>query len=565
MRPDDETQRETDDLPWRSGRGRPRGRRWPRRRGALSLVALAVAILLAGVVAAAPAAGADPQTKVKDPLPLLELIAPGGSGRLYTLNQREARVAVEQYGYRLEPVRTGYMRQARFAGSRPLFRLRLEARPAYLITASRAERDALVASGRFVYEGVLGHVAARPSPATTTLWRYSNGSEWRLTLESGRAELERQGYRADGRLGYVPEQWIRAGALYFGSWNSGARNIIDATKRVYGRSGDWFGGVRDYSGQDPRVPTNRWLWPNDDFSHLKPAIGWYDDSRRRTSEAHIAEASSAGLSYFSFYWYWDGTAEREYVAGGLHSFLRARNRNAIDFALGICSHDYRPLEIPVEQFDRVANLLARKYLSRPNYLRANDGRPILEICDSRGLGSGSDADVRAFVDAVRDAARRALGEEILVLGEWQLGLDPATGAEGRYCGARVSRPAGSYRTYVDTHRAFLDSITGTFVRCAMSDFDERPRYPIQITDPERVRWYADQTPQLFARSVGIVADDIAVSTRPPVVDNFVQIYAWNEWHEGGIIEPNLKDGCTYLDIIQRELALRGGGAGYRRP
>lgn len=156
-------------------------------------------------------------------------------------------------------------------------------------------------------------------------------------------------------------------------------------------------------------------------------------------------------------------------------------------------------------------------------------------------------------------SRRVLGEEILVLGEWQLGLDPATGAEGRYCGARVSRPAGSYRTYVDTHRAFLDSITGIFVRCAMSDFDERPRYPIQITDPERVRWYADQTPQLFARSVGIVADDIAVSTRPPVVDNFVQIDAWNEWHEGGITEPNVKDGCTYLDIIQRELALEGRG------
>jgi Glycosyltransferase WbsX len=49
------------------------------------------------------------------------------------------------------------------------------------------------------------------------------------------------------------------------------------------------------------------------------------------------------------------------------------------------------------------------------------------------------------------------------------------------------------------------------------------------------------------------------STRISPVDNFLLVYAWNEWDEGGTIEPDAEYGCKYLDILQQQLSLPGSG------
>jgi hypothetical protein len=33
------------------------------------------------------------------------------------------------------------------------------------------------------------------------------------------------------------------------------------------------------------------------------------------------------------------------------------------------------------------------------------------------------------------------------------------------------------------------------------------------------------------------------------LSHILTIYAWNEWHEGGIVEPNVRDGAMYLNAI----------------
>ena len=98
----------------------------------------------------------------------------------------------------------------------------------------------------------------------------------------------------------------------------------------------------------------------------------------------------------------------------------------------------------------------------------------------------------------------------------------------------------------------------TLMRCASSDFDERPRFPHLIQDRTKIRFYPDQTIDLFGQGVARVRADIEASTRVSPVDNMVTFYAWNEWHEGGIIEPNVRDGCAYLDVIRTRLRLESG-------
>jgi hypothetical protein len=253
----------------------------------------------------------------------------------------------------------------------------------------------------------------------------------------------------------------------------------------------------------------------------------------------------------------------------LQSFLRARNRTALDFGLTICAHEWENgrLKIPTDQYEVVADRLVSEYLSQPNYLRANDGRRILWLCDTRGIGSGTSPDVKSFVDTVRSRAREGLGEDILVLAHQDLGLslDPI-GVDGDYCAAPYKAvAAGSYESYVRDQRAGFDRGASTFVRCVMSDFDERPRYPISVRYPAEARYFKDHSFGLFTAAARNAYADIAGSQRTSVVDNFVLVYAWNEWHEGGFIEPNLRDGCRYLDVLRGELRLRSGNGCVAKP
>jgi hypothetical protein len=113
------------------------------------------------------------------------------------------------------------------------------------------------------------------------------------------------------------------------------------------------------------------------------------------------------------------------------------------------------------------------------------------------------------------------------------------------------------------------------IRGVTSGFDNRPWDAIGITDPganateqqleSSFSWYDDHTIDRFGALLSNVQADPDASSRPPTVDNFVLIYAWNEWHEGGHIEPNIRDGCGYLDTIRNRLALTSGAGCVTNP
>jgi Putative metal-binding motif len=161
-----------------------------------AVIAAAVVVGCVGLSPASPAAG-----QANDPMPLLELVTASGTGRLYTLSQTEAAGAVSQFGMKLQPA-IGYIRPRPFAGSIELHRLDAKDGP-WLLTASAAERDQLVASGRYVYQGVLGHTYGAAQPGTALLWRFSKPGEWRVAFDSSGPELVGAGYKVDGPLGYA--------------------------------------------------------------------------------------------------------------------------------------------------------------------------------------------------------------------------------------------------------------------------------------------------------------------------------------------------------------------------
>lgn len=101
----------------------------------------------------------------------------------------------------------GYLSSRRANGTIPLYRLRLQSRTSYLVTASKAERDKLVAQGTFRYEGILGYVAAKPGAGRLAICRVSKNSVWKIIPASQASKYKGQGWTGCGGAGY---SWTKA-------------------------------------------------------------------------------------------------------------------------------------------------------------------------------------------------------------------------------------------------------------------------------------------------------------------------------------------------------------------
>lgn len=60
----------------------------------------------------------------------------------------------------------------------------------------------------------------------------------------------------------------------------------------------------------------------------------------------------------------------------------------------------------------------------------------------------------------------------------------------------------------------------------------------------------DSSPELFRRSLRVALDRVSVEREQ---ERVVFLKAWNEWAEGNYVEPDLKYGRDYLEVIRQEL------------
>ena len=370
----------------------------------------------------------------------------------------------------------------------------------------------------------------------------------------------------------------RIGAYYFGYWGPHfPRDQIEHYEKKFGGKADWWAGVRDlHDSQAQHAPS---LYKGD-FRHLKPLLGYYDLSDRSVVEAHIRQALSYGLSYFSFYFYWDAAVGDEKYGDGLASFLSASNRDEIGLMLSIVARK-DDLAIPRADFERVANHLADRYVSLPRYLTAAGGQPIVELLGGDGLGDGSAGDVDAFVSRLREAIRRRSGTEMkLLVNTAATNFTGIAATDGYSCSDNFWFPEGlvapvkPYEDYIRNIDLYFDRVRGAIdgdklFHCVSSGHDERPRLYLNTQansaeEVEKIRrllpYYSDRSPRLFRAALRRVKARMDASAGP--WRRYLTIYAWNEWNEGGIIEPNVSDGAAYLAAVAEVFSARARrGAG----
>ena len=169
----------------------------------LGLAVALGATLSLGAAASASATTEQPATSVAaQRVKVYELVTTDG-GFFYTASESEKQSAIAKHGWSTTQTPLYYLSSAPFTGGKPLFRLRWSKRASYLVTASVAEREKLVSSGDFRYEGILGYApGSAGAGGSVKVNRLSNDNKWRLAIESHTQKIlaNEPGWKLDGPL-----------------------------------------------------------------------------------------------------------------------------------------------------------------------------------------------------------------------------------------------------------------------------------------------------------------------------------------------------------------------------
>jgi len=351
-------------------------------------------------------------------------------------------------------------------------------------------------------------------------------------------------------------------AYYFPNWHR--RRV--GTNEVFG---EWHNLQRAV----PRFPGHR--------QPKRPLWGMQDEADPAVMARKIDAAADHGISAFVFCWYW--TAAGPYLASALDDgYLRATNRERVRFALMWANHDLATAPphrgaMPREEFERMVQHITARYCSQPTYWRVN-GALYFSIYQPATFieGLGGTAAAREALDAWRARLRAGgLGELHLNLVDYQLvkgdarALVRALGADSVTSYTWVHEPAvfqtmaASFPAapYAQARRAYFESWDRRWADFEVPHFpnvtlgwDSTPRVPPGQT---LARGPYPHSPVLVGNTPGAVREAVREAARRalrhPVGRRIVTVYAWNEWTEGGVLEPEAEYGFGYLEAIRDEV------------
>jgi hypothetical protein len=92
--------------------------------------------------------------------------------------------------------------------------------------------------------------------------------------------------------------------------------------------------------------------------------------------------------------------------------------------------------------------------------------------------------------------------------------------------------------------------------CLVPNWDNSPRSGTQAVVLH------DSTPELFRKHVRKALDLVI---RKPFEDRVVFVKSWNEWAEGNYLEPDLRFGRAYLDVLREEVLGANSDPGCSNP
>lgn len=310
--------------------------------------------------------------------------------------------------------------------------------------------------------------------------------------------------------------------------------------------------------------------------HVPADLGFYD---LRLPEARAAQADLAqayGIEAFCYYHYWFGG--RRLLERPFEEVLESGQP---DFPFCLCWANQTwtgiwhgtPNKVLIEQtypgeddHRRHFDYLLRAFADK-RYLRV-DGKPVFVIYDPDAL-----PDSQRVTDFWRDLAVQAGFPGLFLMGvhnspdwdpkkagldaviisrlpprrkymkEWASWKNPLRKFKYWYSDWRRLPTIHQYKYIID--RLITDRVSGIeSFPCVIPNWDNTPR------SGENGLVFNNSTPELFRAHLHKAV--LRVSDLP-IDRRFVFIKSWNEWAEGNHLEPDLRFGHRYLDVVREEL------------
>jgi hypothetical protein len=372
---------------------------------------------------------------------------------------------------------------------------------------------------------------------------------------------------------------------YFPNYHADARN-----ETMHGKGWDEWELVK---AATPRFPGHR--QPN------VPAWGYEDEADPQVMAKKIDAAADHGVNAFIFDWYWynDGP----YLQRGLEEgFLKAPNNERLKFSLMWANHDWvdihplkrspKPFEnatllcpgaVTPETFETIMDHCIETYFNHPSYWLI-DGRPYFSFYELTKLmeGFGSLEETRRLLDLFRAKVKAAgfpdlhlnavVWDNPILPGESApadaksvvdaLGFDSVTSYVWIHHYQTEQFPAVDYNTVRDAYFRHWDAAEKLFdqpyypnvtmgwdasPRTVQSDAFDNLGYPFMYT-------IANNTPENFKKALKLTRKRLEESGVP---HPFITVNAWNEWTESSYLEPDMKNGMGYLEVIRDVMGVRG--------
>ncbi len=330
----------------------------------------------------------------------------------------------------------------------------------------------------------------------------------------------------------------RIGAYYFPGWES--------------RSSNW----NDLKGAPgSRSPGKAWR-------EREPLLGFgYPEESPAISEIQIDSASAYGIDFFAYDWYWNGASP--YLNHAVDNHIKAKNKNKLKFCLLWANH----FSIPEtkEQFLLMIDYWIENYFKDPQYL-AIQGKPVIIIFSPQRLRDNADkfgSSTRELFVAARSKAMKSGLPGIYFIGAtpanpyWVNGYLPESGYDALTAYNYHSAAFPGYFTGKEPNATSYEELTAGYVsQWSWIMSQSKLPYWVPLSSGWDSRPWGSNTPhdnsagapESFKRM--LLAGKKMMDQQPEKSMRTGIIYAWNEFGEGGYIEPTKKWGFRYLQAIK---------------
>ena len=302
------------------------------------------------------------------------------------------------------------------------------------------------------------------------------------------------------------------------------------------------------------------------YPERTPLLGQFQS--QETMDKEIIAASDYGVDFFQILWYpcyspATAAPHNKHLGEGVRFFMASPENNRMSFSVEYCNHP--PFAVTEENHWKEACAEVVSYMKHPSYLRVG-GKTIFKIHSIRAFLTDCGNDIQTAVSWIQYlcelARKEGVGDLLLGAGSWVLddfsGI-PELMAQFDFIQFYMGFPDNPQEEEY-SYEYLMEFALNEAKRCAAnvplpylpfipSGWNPRPWAETGNTYfnlPDKAQWKKclSEVKELLDTNIKYRIPDGTTEGQ-----KMFNIYAWNEYGEGGIISPTTGDGYMKLEGI----------------